>query len=76
MADHALAPADRPGWIPTAMQGITMSLDLINERRIKVIVNGGCTDPRGMAQTIDEMVRSMRQRHAETYFTMGEIANF
>lgn len=59
MADNAEAAAasERPGWIQSAYDGIVMSLDLISEKRIKVIVNGGCLDPRGMAKEVDQMVR-------------------
>ena len=59
MADNAEAAAasERPGWVQSAYEGISMSLDMINEKRIKVIVNGGCLDPRGMAKEVDQMVR-------------------
>lgn len=62
MADNAEAAAasERPGWVQSAYEGITMSLDIINEKRIKVIVNGGCLDPRGMAKEVDKMVRYSR----------------
>jgi hypothetical protein len=53
MADSAAAAGpDRPKWIKSAFDGIAMSLDLINEKKIKVIVNGGCLDPKGMAEAV------------------------
>lgn len=63
MADNAeaVAASERPGWIQSALDGITMSLDLINQKRIKIIVNGGCLDPRGMAKNVDQMVPSQRR---------------
>lgn len=58
MADNAEAAAasEKPGWIQSAYDGLEMSLDLINEKRIKVIVNGGCLDPRGLAKEVEKMV--------------------
>lgn len=41
LADSTLpAKANHPAWIPSALDGISQSLELINEKRIKVIVNG------------------------------------
>ena len=58
MADSAAAAAgpDRPKWIKSAFDGIIMSLDLINEKKIKVVVNGGCLDPKGMAEAVHQEV--------------------
>lgn len=62
MADNAEAAAasEKPGWIQTAYDGLAMSLELINEKRIKVIVNGGCLDPRGLAKEVEKMARLPR----------------
>jgi len=59
MGDTAVAAAsnDRPGWIPTALEGLEMSLDIIHQKKIKVVVNGGCIDPRGLALKVDQMAR-------------------
>ncbi|KAG9255541.1 uncharacterized protein F5Z01DRAFT_619685 [Emericellopsis atlantica] len=59
MGDTAVAAAsnDRPGWIATALEGLEMSLDIIHEKKIKVVVNGGCIDPRGLARKVDQMAR-------------------
>ena len=56
MADAADNDASLPKWIPSAMEGLKLSLDIINEKRIKVIVNGGGLDPQGMAEKVHEMV--------------------
>lgn len=48
--------ANRPAWIQSAYDGIAASLDLINEKRIKVIVNGGGLDPKGLALEVDKLV--------------------
>ena len=59
MADNAeaMAASQRPGWVQSCIDGITMSLDLVNEKRIKIIVNGGCLDPCGLAKKVDDMVK-------------------
>nr|UXE44011.1 duf1446 domain containing protein [Trichoderma aurantioeffusum] len=44
------------GWIQSAFDGIQMSLDLINEKRIRVVVNGGAMNPKGLAEKIHEMI--------------------
>ncbi|QYS95432.1 DUF1446 domain protein [Trichoderma simmonsii] len=46
------------GWIRSALEGIQLSLDLINEKRIKVVLNGGAMNPKGLAEKIHEMVHS------------------
>lgn len=49
------------GWIPTCWEGIEMSVDILNERRIKLIVNGGCLNPKGLAEKTDELVKGPRE---------------
>jgi hypothetical protein len=57
LADSTLpAKANRPAWIPSALDGISHSVDLINEKRIKVIINGGGLDPKGLALEVDKLV--------------------
>uniref|UniRef100_A0A8H7NC75 DUF1446 domain-containing protein n=1 Tax=Bionectria ochroleuca TaxID=29856 RepID=A0A8H7NC75_BIOOC len=47
-------------WVNTAYEGIKMSLDIINEKKIKVIVNGGALDPKGLAEEINKLVKEKR----------------
>lgn len=47
-----------PGWVPTALAGIEISLDVVNEKRIKIVVNGGSLNPKGLAEKVHSMVRS------------------
>jgi hypothetical protein len=60
MASSAIerAQSNGSGWIPSAFDGIQMSLDLINEKRIKVVVNGGAMNPKGLAEKVHDMVKS------------------
>jgi hypothetical protein len=41
----------------SAYEGIAKSIDLISEKKIKVIVNGGGLDPKGLAVKVDKLVR-------------------
>lgn len=42
----------------TCWDGIEKSIDLINEKRIKVVLNGGALNPKGLAQKTHELVAS------------------
>lgn len=52
----SFASGEHPGYEKTALDGISMSLPLINEKRIKIIVDGGALNPRGLAEIVLEMV--------------------
>lgn len=66
MADHAeaMARSDHPGWAPTAWDGLQQTLELLNERRIKVIINGGALNPKGLAEKTLQLVRSPFKSHS------------
>lgn len=61
MASSAIerAQSNGPGWIKSAFDGIQMSLNLINEKRIKIVVNGGAMNPKGLAEKLHDMVKSL-----------------
>jgi hypothetical protein len=50
------ATSTHPGWVETALEGIRLTLDLINEKRIKVVLNGGGLNPKGLALEVQRMV--------------------
>nr|UWK20107.1 duf1446 domain containing protein [Trichoderma decipiens] len=50
------AQLNGPGWIQTALDRIQLSLDLTNEKRIKVVINGGAMKPKGLAERIYKML--------------------
>jgi hypothetical protein len=52
-----------PGWEPTALDGLNLSLEVLNEKRIKVVINGGSLNPKGLAEKVQSLVR-----HAKTMF--------
>ncbi|KAF1851405.1 DUF1446-domain-containing protein [Cucurbitaria berberidis CBS 394.84] len=55
---QAHAAGNHPGWEKTAWDGIEQSIDILHEKRIKVVVNGGAHNPKGLAEKIQELVTS------------------
>ncbi|KAH4043935.1 hypothetical protein HBH98_117170 [Parastagonospora nodorum] len=45
-----------PGYMPTALDGITQTLELANEKRIKIVLNGGALNPKGLAEKTLAMI--------------------
>ena len=58
IAENAQAHAEgkHPGWEQTAWDGIEQTIEVLNEKRTKVIVNGGAHNPKGLAEKIAELV--------------------
>lgn len=54
---EAYAEGKHPGWTASAWDGLQKSLEAINEHRIKVVINGGALNPRGLATETDRLVR-------------------
>ncbi|MCJ1376996.1 hypothetical protein MMC17_000086 [Xylographa soralifera] len=52
---EAMRGGSHPGYEPTALEGLTLSLDVIYEKRIKVIINGGALNPRALAERTLQM---------------------
>ncbi|EAT77841.2 hypothetical protein SNOG_14649 [Parastagonospora nodorum SN15] len=42
--------------MPTALDGITQTLELANEKRIKIVLNGGALNPKGLAEKTLAMI--------------------
>lgn len=49
-----------PGYIPSAWDGLQQTMDLANEKRIKIVINGGGLDPKGLAGKTHALVSSIR----------------
>lgn len=47
------------GWEETAWKGIEESIDVIAAKKIKVVLNGGCLNPAGLAQKVADLVSSV-----------------
>ncbi|KAJ5745463.1 hypothetical protein N7520_010645 [Penicillium odoratum] len=58
IASHAVSiKQGGTGYASTALDGIKQSLAVINEKRIKVIINGGGLNPIGLAKEVDKLVK-------------------
>lgn len=55
-AAEAFHRGENPGWIPSAWDGIQKSIHLLDEKRIKLVINGGCLNPRGLAEKTHQLV--------------------
>ncbi|ORY16636.1 hypothetical protein BCR34DRAFT_661415 [Clohesyomyces aquaticus] len=53
---QAHAAGQHPGWEETAWDGIQQTIDTLAQKRIKVIVNGGAHNPRGLAEKVQQLV--------------------
>ena len=47
-----------PGWEKTAWEALEMSLETIAAKKIKVVINGGALNPKGLALKTFEVVSS------------------
>jgi hypothetical protein len=47
-----------PGYEPTAWEGIQQTIDVIAQKGIRVVINGGALDPRALALKVQALVRS------------------
>lgn len=54
---EAYRNGQHPGWMPTAWDGLCKSVEILKEKRIKVIINGGCLSQRGLAEKTHNLVR-------------------
>src|SRR6186713_3095707 len=58
LAENAekMAQGTHDGWEPTAWDGLEQTLDILNEKRIRVVINGGSLNPSGLAQKCQKLV--------------------
>ena len=58
LADHAekMATGQHDGWEPTGWDGIQQTIPLLNEKRIKLCINAGALNPRGLAHKTQALV--------------------
>lgn len=62
LAENAekMAVGQHDGWEPTAWDGIVETIDVLQEKRIKVIINGGAQNPSGLAQKTQALVEEKK----------------
>lgn len=57
------------GYVESAWLGLQESLEAIAERGIKVVINGGCLNPSGLAARVSSLVNSEDPKWLEmSYF--------
>lgn len=58
MANNAAAwrANKHPGYEETAWQGIQQTIEVIAQKNIKVVINGGALDPKALAEKVDALV--------------------
>jgi hypothetical protein len=64
---QAHAAGNHPGWEQTAWDGIEQTIDLLSQKRIKVVINGGAHNPQGLAEKVQVLVSSPRSRNCFTH---------
>lgn len=57
LAENAekLAKGQHDGWEPTAWDGLEQTIDVIKSKNIKIIINGGALNPKGLAQKTQKL---------------------
>ncbi|GME23825.1 uncharacterized protein LTHEOB_11148 [Neofusicoccum parvum] len=53
---EAMAAGSHPGYEATAWDGIQQTVDLLAEKKIKLVINGGAQNPKGLALKTQELV--------------------
>ncbi|KAF2006741.1 DUF1446-domain-containing protein [Amniculicola lignicola CBS 123094] len=73
IAENAQAHAQgaHPGWEQTAWDGIEQTINLLAEKRIKVIVNGGAHNPKGLAEKVHQLVTE-KNLNVKVAYVLGD----
>lgn len=53
---EAFAEGRHAGFEPSAWEGLQQSIDVIAQKRIKVVINGGALHPKGLAAKVNSLV--------------------
>ena len=81
MANNAQAwrTGHHPGYEPSAWEGIQQTIDIISQKGIRVVINGGALDPKALALKVEALVSersSLDQRLArKAIIPLTEIWN-
>lgn len=61
MANNAAAylRGEHPGWEQSAWEGLRQTIDVIGAKTMKVAINGGALNPRGLAEKVASLVSSI-----------------
>jgi hypothetical protein len=53
---EAYAAGKHDGWEETAWLGLEMSVEELAKKGTKVVINGGCLNPKGLAEKVSDLV--------------------
>ena len=53
---EAMRTSGHPGWVWTAWDGLQQTVELAAQKRIKIVINGGSLNPKGLAEKTFELV--------------------
>ncbi|RSL98126.1 hypothetical protein CEP52_010513 [Fusarium oligoseptatum] len=70
---EAFANGKHPGYEVSALEGLRMTLDVINTKRIKVALNGGALNPKGLAEAVVELVKEKNATLTVAYISGDDV---
>lgn len=70
---EATAAGTHPGYEPSALEGLTLSLDVINEKRIKVVINGGSLRPKALAEKVHALIKEKKLNLKVAYVSGDDL---
>ncbi|KAI8668577.1 hypothetical protein NCS57_00669200 [Fusarium keratoplasticum] len=70
---EAFANGKHPGYEVSALEGLKMTLDVINTKRIKVALNGGALNPKGLAEAVAELVKERNATLTVAYISGDDV---
>ncbi|KXT01933.1 hypothetical protein AC578_2545 [Pseudocercospora eumusae] len=69
---EAYAKGEHPGWCQTAWDGIELTADLIAEKKIKIVINGGSLNPKGLALKVHDFVNLDKKLNLSVAYVEGD----
>ncbi|KAF1984845.1 DUF1446-domain-containing protein [Aulographum hederae CBS 113979] len=70
---EAYAKGTHPGYEQTAWEGIKQSIDVLAEKKTKVVINGGAQNPAGLAEKVHELITERSLNLKVAYVTGDNI---
>lgn len=70
---EAFANGKHPGYETSALEGLKMTLDVINTKRIKVALNGGALNPKGLAEAVADLVKERNATLTVAYISGDDV---
>ncbi|KAL6364091.1 hypothetical protein LRP88_03524 [Fusarium phalaenopsidis] len=70
---EAFANGKHPGYESSALEGLKMTLDVINTKGIKVALNGGALNPKGLAEAVAELVKERNANLTVAYISGDDV---